>query len=100
MVHRQADDLVGDFGGHWQVFGTGTGQAAISAEGADERVEIPTTQHTIGFHLEVKLITGLAKLLGIDKDGKITVVMPHILPIVDESHACYIAPLIAVLHPH
>lgn len=43
VVHREADDLIGNFSCHWQVFGTGTWQASIGAKGANERIEIAAT---------------------------------------------------------
>lgn len=42
MMHGQTDDLVGHLGGNGEVFGGGTGEATIGAEGTDEGIEVAT----------------------------------------------------------
>ena len=87
VVHGQADDGVSHAGGVGQVLAGGAGQALVGGEGADQRIEVAAGQDTLLAHLEVELISRHAIPLGIDKDGKIAVVVAHTGHVVPEVDA-------------
>ncbi len=87
MMHRQADDLIGNLSGNRQILWCCTGQTTIGAEGADERIKIPAAKNTICLHLEIEFIACAAVLLRIDEDGEIAIVVAYTWCIIKETDA-------------
>ena len=77
MVHRQADDLLGNSVRHRQVLGPGGVETPVGRKRAYERVEVPASEYIVVLQLLVEAVAGHAVLLRIHEDREVGVVVPH-----------------------
>ena len=90
MMHRQANHAVGHLMCLRQILFGGTRQSPIDAELANQRIEIPSSQNAVLFHLEIQLIARHPVFLSIDEDGEVGVVVADAGHVVKEGDTFHI----------
>ena len=85
MAHRKTQNTIGNFMSIRQIFWCRTLQTTICAEFRNQRIEVSTTKYILFFHFEVELITSNTIFFGINKDGKVRIIVSYSCNIVKKK---------------
>ena len=87
VMHGQANHAARHLVCPWKILRSRAREPPISAEGADKRIEIPPSQNTVLFHLEIQFIPRHPVFFRIHENGEIGIVVADIGHIVKEGDA-------------